>query len=315
VLLAVLVAMMWGLGPAVVAAFIATFGDNLLLREPFGRPTIGGVRDLIDLALFVTVACIVAWLVSRARQERARADEARQQQDRLVAMIAHDLATPLSTIRGSAQFAAEFGRQPNVDMERVLNRIESAASRASSMVKTLRDLRAVESGSLALALEPCDYGQLVESVVEMFDRTSPRHVVNLTTPELPVVVQGDKDRLQSVIENLIGNAIKYSPDGGSIDVTLTVQQGMAILTVRDWGVGITEADARRVFERGYRVPATSTLAPGLGLGLAIVEEVVLRHRGSVRASPANPRGTAFTVSIPVAESPAPVRREPSLSGG
>jgi signal transduction histidine kinase len=306
VLLAVLVAIAWGLGPSLTAAVVATFADNVLFREPFGQPTISGVRDLFDLALFVMVAGIVAWLVARARRERTRAEQARQNQDRLVAMIAHDLATPLSTIRGTVQFATEFGGHPEVDMTRLLARVETAASRATSMVRTLGDLRALDRGDFTLNLEACDYREVVRPVVEMFDRTSPRHIVTLELPDEPVRVRCDSERLQRAIENLVSNAIKYSPDGGRVQVVLAVEELTAVLTVRDEGIGISPDAAAHVFERAYRAPEASMVAPGLGLGLAITAEMVKRHGGAVFVTSSHPRGSVFTVTLPLDERPVEV---------
>jgi K+-sensing histidine kinase KdpD len=112
VLLVLAVAVSWGLGPAAAAVFVSVVSDNVLLREPVGRPTITGYRDVLDLMLFAIVAIVVSSLVTRAHAARAAAQEAavrerraREERDRLIATVTHDLATPLSVLSGTVQFA------------------------------------------------------------------------------------------------------------------------------------------------------------------------------------------------------------------
>jgi K+-sensing histidine kinase KdpD len=307
VLFAVGVALTWGMGPAVATAVVATFSDNLLFDDPIGRPAITGLRDIFDLALFVTVAVTVAWLVARARRQELRAEAAlererrvREEQDRLVATVAHDLVTPLTAIRGTVQFASHFGKRPEVDMSRLLARVETAASRATSLVKTLTDSRACERGDLTLTIKLVDFREVAAPVVQMFERVSPRHAVRLDLPTHPVMLRCDCERLQRVIENLMSNAIKYSPDGGTVDVSMAVQGANALLGIQDQGMGISASALPHVFERAYRAPEAIAEAPGLGLGLTISAEIVRRHGGVIEVSPAHLQGSIVTVRLPLA---------------
>jgi signal transduction histidine kinase len=134
VLLVVACAVWWGLRPAVATAVVAVFADNVLLQEPVGQPAITGARDAIDLALFTLVAVCVGWLVASTRLQRARAEtaanrerRAREDRDRLIATISHDLATPLNAIRGSIRFAQRFGDEARVDLDRLLERLDTAS--------------------------------------------------------------------------------------------------------------------------------------------------------------------------------------------
>lgn len=306
VLLTVAVAIAWGMGPAITAAVTATFTDNLLFDEPVGRPAITGMRDLFDLALFIAVAVTVAWLVARARQEKAHAEaavarerQAREDRDRLVATVAHDLAHPLGVIQGTIQFANRFGTRPEVDVKRLLARVETAAARAGSLVKTLADVKALESGDLVLALEIKDFREVAAPVLHMFDGVSFRHPMRFELPEQPVMVRCDSGRLQRVIENLVSNAIKYSPEGGTIDVSLTTDGNEVVFSIRDQGIGISPDALPRVFERGYRAPEAMAAAPGLGLGLSISAEIVRRHGGLMQAFQADFKGSIVTLRLPL----------------
>jgi signal transduction histidine kinase len=306
ILLVVGIAVMWGLGPAVVAAVAAALGDNVLLRDPAGRPTITGMRDVLDALLFVVVAITVGWLVATAKREKARAEaaaarerRAREERDSLVAMVTHDLATPLGVIRGSIQFARQGGTGATADMERLWVRLDRAAGRATSLIRTLGDARALDAGELPLEVRPVDLRSLIAGVVQMMDRVSERHPIALIMPNHPVMVDGDAERLQRVFENLVGNAIKYSPDGGAVEIALVVSDGEAVVTVQDHGIGISPEALSRIFQRGYRAQEAQAIAPGLGLGLNISWEIVKRHGGSLHVRSSTPSGSMFILRLPI----------------
>jgi signal transduction histidine kinase len=307
VLLVLAVAIPWGLGPAVVAAVTSVLSDNVLLHEPIGRPTITGSRDVLDLALFATVAVVVSGLMRRAHAARLLAEnaadrekQAREERDRLIATVTHDLGTPLSVLRGTVQFARRFGGSADIDLSRLLVRLETAIARASSLVKMLSDAEALESDRLGLDVAVHDLRTLVSPIVHMMDRFSERHPVVLAVPDAPVMVRADADRLQRVVENLVSNAIKYSPDGGAVELSITCETDLAVLQVRDHGIGISPDALPRIFVRSYRAPEAAAHAPGLGLGLSIAAHVVARHGGTIDAAAAAGGGSIVSVRLPLA---------------
>ena len=127
----------------------------------------------------------------------------------------------------------------------------------------------------------------------------------LEAPDRPVNVNADGERFQRVLENLINNAIKYSPDGGTVELSISCDQEHAEIRVRDYGIGISSEALPRIFEASYRAREAATCAPGLGLGLSIASHVIARHGGTIEAAPAEGRGTIVTVRLPLA----PVQRE------
>jgi signal transduction histidine kinase len=307
VLLVVVIAIPCGLGPAIIAAVVSVVSDNVLLREPVGRPTITGFRDVLDLLLFAAVAIVISELVRRAHAARLVAEQAaererraREDRDRLIATVTHDLATPLSVLSGTVQFVKRHGTASDVDLSRLLGRIETASARATSLVGTLADAQALESQDFDLRLDTHDLRVLVQPIVEMMDRFSDRHPIVLVTPDHPVNVVADGDRFQRVLENLISNAIKYSPDGGAVELSISSDGDDAVIRVRDYGIGISPEALPRIFEASYRTREAATCAPGLGLGLSIAAQVISRHRGTIEAAPAEERGTTFTVRLPLA---------------
>lgn len=306
VLLVVGCAVQWGLRPAVLSAVVAVSADNVLLQEPLGQPAITGLRDIIDLVLFVVVAVSVGWLVASAHVQRSRAEaavarerRARDDRDRLIAAVSHDLAAPLNAIRGSIQCAQRFGREARVDTERLLERLDTAASRASSLLETLRDTQALERGELSLAMVTVDLRDIVLPTVRMFDHASERHPVVVTVPDEPIIVQVDTNRLQRVLENLLANAVKYSPSGGAVEVQVEQDKTWAVVSVRDHGIGISPDALPHIFEASFRAPEALATSPGLGLGLSIAREIAHRHGGTIEVRPAEPRGTVFTLRVPL----------------
>jgi signal transduction histidine kinase len=212
-------------------------------------------------------------------------------------MLSHDLATPLAVVHSSVQVAQLAGTGAVVDMKRLWDRVDRATARATSLVRALTDDRALDSGELTLDVRRVDFLSLVTSVVQMMDRMSERHPVSLALCREAVVVECDEERVMGVLENVLNNAIKYSPDGGPIEVSVTRRTDDVVVTVKDYGMGISPNALPHVFERGYRAGEAIGTAPGLGLGLSISAEIVKMHGGTIDAQRGQPRGTVITVSF------------------
>jgi signal transduction histidine kinase len=306
ILIVVAIAIPWGLGPAIAAAAASVVSDDLLLREPIGRPTITGPRDVFDLLLFAAIAVIISALVRRANAARVVAEQAaererraREDRDRVVATVTHDLATPLSVLATAVQLVK---RQPSgeQDLSALLGPIERASARATSLLRTLADAEALDAPDGGRPLAPNDLRTLVAPIVEMMDRYSERHPLRLAQPDHPLPVLADGDRLQRVVENLLNNAIKYSPGGGPVEVTVSLERREAVLRVRDHGIGVPPEALPRIFEPSFRAAGAAACAPGRGLGLSISRQIVARHGGSIEAAPAEDGGTVVTVRLPLA---------------
>jgi signal transduction histidine kinase len=304
-LLVVAVALNWGLRSAIITAITAVVADDVFLHEPFGTPSITGVRDIVDLLCFLAVGLAVGWLVARSERDRRAAEAAavrergaREDRDRLIATITHDLANPLAAIHGTVQFAQRFGTTSEVDLARLLSRLDTAASRATSLLKTLADAKSLDAGELTLRLRSVNFRQLAAPVVQMFDKMSDRHPIVLQAPEMLPEVECDVERMQRVLENLIGNAIKYSPEGGCIEVIIDCDAEAVSIAIADDGIGIAPGSLPHIFERSFRAPEAAQAAPGLGLGLHTAAEIVRLHRGTLTAARREPRGTVMTLRLP-----------------
>lgn len=312
VLLVVAMTIAWGMGPALIATVVSVSADDLLLPFPFGTAGITGWHDGVDLALFITVVTMVGWLVASARRERERAQQAalqercvREDRDRLIATVSHDLATPLTAIVATVEFARRFNGQTGVDIPRLLLRLETAVARATALLTMLRSVDSDTDGHPRVKGVPIDLRDVVSPIVHMFEQVSARHSIALAMPAHQILIRGDRERLQRVVENVLSNAIKYSPDGGPIDVTLAVEGDDAVVRVRDRGIGISEKALPRIFQTRYRAPEAITTAPGVGLGLSIAAEIVARHGGAIHVVNAHP-GLVVSMRVPLMSAAEPV---------
>jgi signal transduction histidine kinase len=313
VLLVVLAALLAGTGPAITVAITAVVGDDLVLT---GRlPPLDQWKDEMT---FGTIAIAVGLLVAAKRRQQMKAEllarrerELRTERAAILATISHEVKNPLAVILGSARIAIrDRGREDN---SRVFRRIESAALQAASLVDQLSDLHSLDGDGIALDCRRGDLRRTVEAARDQMEGIVRGHVLRYSAAVEPVLVDYDERRIQRVLQNLIGNAIKYSPDGGDIDIAVRVVGDSAAISVRDHGIGIAAGERGRVFERGYRSTGVGTI-PGTGLGLFISSEIVKRHGGSIACSAPDGPGTVFEIRLPLARGREAAERGEQLPG-
>jgi len=220
-----------------------------------------------------------------------------EQQQRLIADIAHELRTPLTVLKGELE-ALEDGL---LEAEpATYRRLGEEVTLLERLVQDLRLLTQAESGELPLRLRRVDLTALVREASASFASHARRRDVTVVPDLVPVVLEGDPDRLRQVLANLLENAVRHAPQGSRVDVGLQRDGGCAVLTVRDRGEGIPEEERERVFQRFYRVDrARSRATGGSGLGLAIVRTLAELHGGSVAAASHPGGGAVLTVRLPL----------------
>ena len=231
----------------------------------------------------------------------ARLGEALRLQRRFVADAAHELRTPLTAVRLQAQLAQQ-ARTP-AEREAALTQLLAGVDRAAHLVQQLLDMArlAPEAGSRAPA--PVALDDLARTVVIAFSSQADAAEIDLGLgASVPVRVLGQPDALRVLLDNLVDNALRYTPAGGRVDVEVGEAAGWARLTVADNGPGIPPAERERVFDRFYRLSGTDV--PGSGLGLAIVREIVQQHGGRVRLLDSAGGGLTVQVDLPLADVPA-----------
>jgi signal transduction histidine kinase len=239
--------------------------------------------------------------VANALNEMAAAlENAEMLRRNLVADVAHELRTPLTVLRANLQAILDDVYPLN---KNELQSLMEQTELLSHLVNDLHELAQVEAKQLPLALDAVDLSTFVDSVAKNFKPVVEAHDVTLTvqTPSSPVMVLADVSRLQQVLNNLLDNALRHTPAGGSITLLLTEETALAHLTVQDSGSGIPAEHLPHVFERFYRVDRSrSRITGGTGLGLTIAKAIVEMHGGHIKVSSSEipGQGAAFTVSLP-----------------
>jgi signal transduction histidine kinase len=215
--------------------------------------------------------------------------------------VAHDLRTPMTRLRGMAERALESGT-PEAQREALVSCLEES-DRILSMLNTLMDISEAETGTLRLQIEEVPLRGLIAEVVDLYEEVAEdkRITVRVTPGEGAtggdVTISGDRDRLRQVFANLLDNALKYTPGGGHVDITLERRgDAQAAVVVRDTGTGITPEDLPRIWDRLYRGDR-SRAERGLGLGLSLVRAYVRAHGGHVFAESTPGQGSSFTVLL------------------
>jgi signal transduction histidine kinase len=240
--------------------------------------------------------------LNEARDQLAATERQRRQ---LFADITHELATPLTSIRGYAETLVDPGvGTSDEERARYLRGILEESRRMDQLIKDLFDLARLEAGATPLTRERIDLAALSKNTIDRFE---PRfHAAGLKVSwqrqDGDATIVADGRRMEQVVENLLTNELRYVPSGGSVEVTLGPTPDNRIrLEVSDDGHGIAPEDRERVFERFYRAVGPRSDGAedkGSGLGLAIVREIVERHGGTVRAEARSPRGLSMVVELP-----------------
>ena len=307
---AVAVALLAGIGLPLVRASLAPLerieataaaiaGGDLTRRidHPRGNTEVGRLAGALDTML----ATIEAAYLARSDGE-ARALRSQQRMRRFAADASHELRTPLTSVRGLAEHGLQQGEAASRDeLLRLMTLIAREGDRMGRLVEELLLLARFDAGR-PLDLRPVDLASLAAEAVARGRVAGPGRPITLRARE-PVIVCADEERVRQVIDNLIGNAIKHTPDGSPVTVTVTATAvpGSGQLTVADRGPGMTREQASHVFERFYRTDDARTRARGgTGLGLAIAASLTAAHGGQIHVDTEPGQGSVFRVRLPLA---------------
>lgn len=251
-------------------AVVPVEGQSRAVELPGGTERVAVLRDVSE----------------RQALERLRRD--------FVAMVSHDLRTPLAAIKGRVQLMQQRGTYSERTVEIILGQVEQLAR----LTGDLADAARLEAGRWDLVPAPVDLRELATAAAEQARALRPAGTVVVDLPEEPVVGDWDRGRLDQVLGNLLGNAVKFSPPESAVRVEVTVADGAAWVAVIDHGLGIAPEDLPRLFDRFYRGAATAGV-PGLGLGLHIARALVEAHGGRIWAESSPGRGSRFVLTLPL----------------
>jgi len=263
---------------------------------PFVRETLA--QSLVFLQAFMAVAAITGLVLGAAVSERSAALRGREE---LLAIVSHDLRNPLAAIRASAHTALKH--LPPEAGERVrqqLALIHRSTERMDGLIRDLLDLSAIEAGHLSVEIKRESVKDLVRDAIEAMRPLAAQRSLSLSArlPDDAISVHCDRERIAQVFSNLIGNAIKFSPEGATILLGARGAEGEARLWVTDTGPGINEEQLQRIFDPFHQ--AGPSVAQGIGLGLAIARGIVEAHGGKIWAESDAGGGTTFCFTLPIA---------------
>ena len=249
------------------------------------------IQDLDELELLAVSFNRMAAALERTEEHRRE----------LIGNVAHELRTPLSTIRGYMEGLIDGVLPPDAT---TFERVQREAERLQRLVSDLQELSHLEEGAFALDLVPLAPDEVIQAVVARLRPQFEEKGLVLTLdlpPRLPKIL-ADRDRLEQVLVNLLGNALQYTPSGRGVHVFVTPQEKMLRIAVRDEGIGIPPAHVPHLFERFYRVdPSRSRVGGGTGIGLTITKLLVEAHGGKIVAhSDGVDKGSEFAFTIPLA---------------
>jgi signal transduction histidine kinase len=297
-----------GLGPSLVATALAALTSDYLREAWSGFPE-HGPNEILRLGLFVFTALFIALVnqlnqrvLSREQMARYKAEEAGRLKNEFLAMISHELRTPLDAISGWARILSGAERDEQTEA-RAVSAITQNAMSLSHLINDLLDASQSVTGKLEIDVKTIHLKPVIEEALEtMRPEIALKNIQLETAMDVSVdTVVGDPNRLKQVFCNVLGNAVKFTPEGGRIEVILRRVVTPSIhLIIRDNGIGIRRESLPEVFDR-FHQPQSAETYGGLGLGLSIVRHLVELHDGKVEAySSGEGRGATFTIELPLA---------------
>jgi len=247
-------------------------------------------------SFFLAVLIVMTWMMHRSLRREA---EVAQQQKNFLLSITHELRSPIASSKVAMQTLEKHKELPTEKRNTLLTNSLHDMERLQGLVENLLLAAKIEDHSFSIGYETCDLSEIVLQVVQKLQTTTAfdRKFTMNVQPE--IVVLGDRMGLTSVITNLVENAIKYSSGDSAITISLNDENDQVVFRIADNGLGIPDAEKKKIFQKFYRVGHEETRkTKGTGLGLYIVKKILSLHRGSVIVKDNQPHGTIFEVALP-----------------
>jgi signal transduction histidine kinase len=289
----------------VVSADVPVVGWHVVFtqnRSEFVEPLAGPLQSaglilvLLLLAVGLTLTVVLARRLRHSREQAARLRELNRSQDEFISVVSHELRTPVSGVLGFLQTSLDHWEvMSDEDRHSAVRRAFTNARRLQAMTRDVLDTESIESGRFGYVRHPIDLADEVRTAVDAFSSGMAGGVV-LTVPDTPVMLDGDPDRIQQVLANLLDNARKNAPSEMPIEVSLEQTENVARLVVEDHGPGIDPDQVERIFDKFVR-GRTGTVT-GTGLGLYISRRIVDAHEGRIWAESRPGESTKFIVELP-----------------
>ncbi len=270
------------------------------LTDPDARLMPSGPSELQNLAhAFNDAAERQAILTKRIEEALANEQKINGLQRQFVSLVSHEFRTPLSVIDGNAQRVLR--RIETIPRERIASGLEKcrgSVNRLVGLMESVLSSSRLEAGTIEFAPTPCDLFKAVSEATENQQEISSDHQIIVDIDQLPKEVVADVKLVSQIFSNLLSNAVKYSPNSSTVWVNGYQSDDMAVISVRDQGVGIPEEDLKKLFGQFFRA-STAVGIPGTGIGLHLVKHLVEMHGGTIAAESIEGEGSTFTVKLPI----------------
>jgi PAS domain S-box-containing protein len=245
---------------------------------------------------FIEGGMITSWLGTNTNIDSRKANESKK--DEFLSIASHELKTPLTSIKAYNQIMKRLEVPDKV--RPFITKSADHIARLERLISDLLDVTKINAGKVSYATEPFNFAELLTDSVESMKNTAPNHQLILAgNPD--ITYEGDRNRLEQVINNFISNAVKYSPKGTKVLINGVVDQDNIIVSIQDFGIGIAKENLNKLFERYYRVDNTAMRFEGLGPGLYISAEILRRHGGSFWIESEVGKGSTFYFRLPIGQ--------------
>ncbi|MEO6814383.1 MAG: CheR family methyltransferase [Ginsengibacter sp.] len=220
-----------------------------------------------------------------------------QRKDEFIGVASHEMRTPLTTAKAYLQLLELTIPKDNENANLYAKKAIVSVDRLNDLISELLDVSKIQNGKLNYHITTFNFNEMIDNTIEEVKYSSPERII-IKTGEIDQKVVGDKDRLQQVVINLLNNAIKYSPGGGKVLINVALENEELKVSVKDEGIGVSQRNLEKIFERYFRVEDPALPFQGLGIGLFISYEIIQRHHGKIWAESKSGKGSTFYFSIP-----------------
>ncbi len=303
--------------------FLDTFIYSLIVLGSYATACAFSANQMFDLAVFynnlyfLVLTCIVCVTTSlffekqslqefRLRyqldQSNRKLEEMDQLKSRFFANISHELRTPLTLVLSPVENLLQSSGELSDSMRGSLSLVQQNALRLLRLINDLLDIVRLEEGKRFVDLKPIDLIVLLTALVDSVRQLASQKGIDIQceTDRQPVIVEGDTDRLEKVFLNLLANAVKFTPAGGSIHVGWEIKADKAVVSIADTGIGIAQDDIKKIFQRFGQVDDSVTRKhQGLGIGLALANDLIVEHNGTLEVRSQPGEGSVFDVTLPL----------------
>ncbi|MEO6187210.1 MAG: PAS domain-containing sensor histidine kinase, partial [Ginsengibacter sp.] len=290
--------------PKRLPSVIERWEKCIATKEPFEmvfplRAADGSFRQFLTRAAPIRdkEGKVIQWLGTNT--DITKQKEMERMKDDFMSMASHELKTPLTTIKAYTQIVEMNLREKNdVDSLALMKRMNSQVNKLTTLIEDLLDVTKMQKGKLVYNENFFDFNDLVREVIDYMQKTSGSHKIKIQLTG-DITIFGDNNKISQVIDNLISNAIKYSPGANEIIVSTEIRDDGAVLSVQDFGIGILAKDRKKIFTQFYRVSDERQITfPGMGIGLYICTEIINRQGGKIWVESKIGKGSTFYVWLP-----------------